>query len=218
MEKIRRFRRLALLTGTTRCGAAPAPAGEVHNQRQQAKTISPSRKRQWVAILSTIGLSLGAVAVSAGTAGAGGGVVKNEGAVHTLPAMTEVLGASVDSRVTDGGANISIHTNGLTAGNAYTLWSISFSNPEYCEWGMDGRFCGPGDDGPGPQGFAVNYVGGHIVGGSGHLTISGRVDVDNAANAEFHVIVADHGLKDPSLLPDQIKTPGPGVQIGFLVP
>jgi hypothetical protein len=96
--------------------------------------ISRPRKRQWAAIISTIGLSLGAVAVSAGTAG------------------------------------------------------------------------------------TVNSVGGHIAGGSGHLTISGRVDVDNAATAEFHLVVADHGLKNPSLPPGQIKTGGPGVQVGFLVP
>jgi hypothetical protein len=146
------------------------------------------------------------------------GVVKNDGGVYTLPGMAEVVDASVDSRVTNGGAKLSIHTNGLTAGNAYTFWSISFSNPENCTHGMKDRLCGMGDDGPGPQGFAINYVGGHIAGGSGNLTISGQVDVDNAANAEFHLVVADHGLKDPSLLPDQIKTPGPGVQIGFLIP
>jgi hypothetical protein len=210
MEKIMRFRRLALLTGTTRCAAAPATGGGVHNRRQEAKTISRPRKRQWAAIISTIGLSLGAVAVSSGTAGAG--VAKNDGGVYTLGAMTSVDGASVNSRATNGGANLSIHTNGLTAGNAYTLWSFSFSDPGACTNGMGDRLCGPGDD------VVMNYVGGHIVGGSGHLTISGQVNVDNAANAEFHLVVANHGPKDPSLLPGQIKTPGPGVQIGFLIP
>jgi hypothetical protein len=169
-----------------------------------------------LSLLTVIGLSLGVVTVSSGTAGAG--VVKNEGAVHTLPAMTPVEGASVDSRVTKGGANLSIHTNGLTAGNAYTLWSISFSHPENCDFGEGVRLCGFGDDDADDTGHAVNYVGGHIVGGSGHLTISGQVDVDNAANAEFHIVVANHGPKDPRLLPGQIKTPGPGVQIGFLFP
>ena len=178
-------------------------------------STSPIRRRT-VALISAVGLSVAALA--SGSIAVGAGVMKNEGAVHTVPSLAPVAGASVDSRVTPGGANLSIHTNGLVAGNAYTLWSISFSNPQACLNGMDGRMCGPGDDGPGPQGFAVNFVGGHIVGGSGHLTISGQVEIDNAAGAEYHLVVADHGVKDPSLLPGQIRTPGPGVQVGFLIP
>jgi hypothetical protein len=96
-----RFRRLAPLTGTTRFAAAPATGGGVHNQRQEAKTISRPRKRQWAAIISTIGLSLGAVAVS--SAGASAGAPKNDGGVYTLPGMAEVVDASVDARVTNGG-------------------------------------------------------------------------------------------------------------------
>jgi len=178
-------------------------------------STSPIRRRT-AAMLSAFGLSIAALASSSSAVGAG--LVKNDGAVYTIPALAPVDGASVDARVTAGGANLSIRTRGLTAGNAYTLWSISFSNPQACTNGMDGRMCGPGDDGPGPQGFGINYVGGHMVGASGHLTISGQVTIPNAGGAEYHLVVADHGVKDPSLLPGQIRTPGPGVQVGFLVP
>ena len=173
-------------------------------------------RRRGAALLTVIGLSLGTIAASTGAAAAG--VVKKDSSVYTLPGFGLVEGASVDARITNGGVNLSIQTNGLTPGNAYTLWSISFSNPEECTDGMEDRLCGPGDSGAGPQGFAMNLVGGHMVGASGQLTISGQVDVDNATGAEYHIVVADHGAMDPSLLPEQIMTPGPGVQIGFLAP
>jgi hypothetical protein len=158
--------------------------------------------------------------VLATAATAGAGVTKNETEVFTLPGFALVDGASMDARITGGGVNISAHTNGLTGGNAYTLWSISFSHPEHCTHGDEaaGLLCGMGDDGPGPQGFAFNQVGGNIAGASGNLTISGHVNVENAAGAEYHVVVADHGPLDPSDLPHQIMSPAPGVQIGFFVP
>jgi hypothetical protein len=33
---------------------------------------------------------------------------------------------------------------------------------------------------------------------------------------EYHIVVAEHGALDPENMPEQIKTPHPGVQIGFL--
>lgn len=167
-------------------------------------------------------LIMATLLVLATAATAGAGVAKNETAVYTLPGFALVEGASMDARITPGGVNISAHTNGLTGGNAYTLWSISFSHPEHCTHGDEaaGLLCGMGDDddGSGPQGFAVNQVGGNIAGASGSLTISGHVNVENAAGAEYHVVVADHGPLDASALPGQIMSPAGGVQIGFFVP
>ena len=169
-------------------------------------------RRQIVVLLAVMAMVLTSATV------AGAKASKNTSDVYTLPGFALVDGASVDSVITPGGVRIKMRTNGVTSGNAYTLWSISFSNPEECAHGVGAQLCGPGDDGPGPQGFAVQQVGGNIAGASGNLTIAGRVTVDDAVNAEYHVVLADHGPKDPAQLPAQIKTPGPGVQIGFLLP
>ena len=180
--------------------------------------MTVSRTRRLLIGAATVGLSLGIGL--AGSSSVGAGVDKLESEVYTLPGLALVDGASVDSRITGGGVNISIHTNGLVGGNAYTLWSISFSHPENCNHPNPamGLLCGPGDDGPGPQGFAISQVGGNVTGASGNVTISGHVEVDHAASAEYHIVVANHGPLDPSNMPTQIMSPGPGVQIGFLIP
>jgi hypothetical protein len=193
--------------------------GVVSKLNRNGDNMTVSRMKRLLIGAATVSLSLGIGL--AGSSSVGAGVDKNESNVYTLPPpFTLVDGASVDSRITRGGVNISIHTNGLEGGNAYTLWSISFSHPEHCTHGNPemGLLCGMGDDGLGPQGWAMQQVGGHIAGASGNVTISGHVEVDNAAGAEFHIVVADHGPLDPSIMPTQIKSPGPGVQIGFLVP
>jgi hypothetical protein len=75
--------------------------------------------------------------VLATAAPAWAGVTKDETSVYTLPGFALVEGASMDARITAGGVNISAHTNGLTGGNAYTLWSVSFSHPEHCSHGNE---------------------------------------------------------------------------------
>jgi hypothetical protein len=146
---------------------------------------------------------------------------KREGTMHLLPSFTEVDGSTVRVNATGGRAHISVRTNGLAGGNAVTLWSISFSNPQLCTHGnaAAGLQCGPGDDDVGgPSGFLMQLVAGHPIGTSGKADFGGSVSVENASRAEYHIVVADHGVKDSQQLPGQIKTPGPGVQIGFIVP
>lgn len=147
---------------------------------------------------------------------------RRDGPVHLLPANAgnAVLGATVVVNATADQAHITLRTSGLIGGNAYTLWSISFSYPQECSHGNAGLglLCGPGDDGPGPQGFAIQQAAGHIVGNSGRANFGGSVPVANAAGAEYHIVVADHGPKVPADMPLQIKSPGPGVQIGFILP
>jgi hypothetical protein len=143
---------------------------------------------------------------------------KRDGPMYTLPGENEIPGTFVRVNATDGAAHITVRTTGLVGGNAYTLWSISFSHPENCEHGGGELLCGFGDDGPGPQGFAFQQVAGHIAGKSGKVNFGGTVPVVDADEAEYHIVVADHGVKDPALLPGQIKTPHPGVQIGFILP
>jgi hypothetical protein len=143
---------------------------------------------------------------------------KRDGPMFTLPGENEIPGTFVRVNATDGAAHINVRTTGLVGGNAYTLWSISFSHPENCEHGGGELKCGFGDDGPGDQGFAIQQVAGHIAGKSGKVNFGGTVPVVDADEAEYHIIVADHGVKVPAELPGQIKTPGPGVQIGFILP
>jgi len=125
-------------------------------------------------------------------------------------------GTSVQVNATGNQARITVKTTDLYDGHAYTIWSFSFSTPGAC---VDG--CGEDDaaDRPNDVGFAVNQVAGHVVGNGDHANFGGKIRVDDAAGAEYHIVVADHGPMDPALLPDQIKTPSlDGVQIGIILP
>jgi hypothetical protein len=134
----------------------------------------------------------------------------------TLPGFVEVQDSSASLVATSEGASITVHTSGLVPGNVYTLWGISFSHPENCN---TPNACGPGDDVPDtPAGWAIQQVGGHVTGESGNVNFGGSIAVDNAQGAEYHIVVAEHGSLDPQNMPGQIKTPGPGVQIGFIAP
>lgn len=86
---------------------------------------------------------------------------------------------------------------------AFTLWVFVFDDPTDDDW--TGAFLG----------------GGHLTGGAGTLTLRGHVSTNteplvgeplsNPDEARVHLAVAPHGALDPSLMPEQIKTPsGPG--------
>jgi hypothetical protein len=58
---------------------------------------------------------------------------------------------------------------------------------------------------------------GHVIGKSGIGNFSGRLALNDDPNrpvqaphgGEFHCVIADHGVIDPSDMPDAIKTPIP---------
>jgi hypothetical protein len=134
------------------------------------------------------------------------------------PPFAEVVqDSSVSLVATSERARITVKTSGLVPGNVYTLWGISFSHPENC---ITPHACGPDDEEQRPDevGFAIQQVGGHVTGESGNVNFGGSIAVDNAQGAEYHIVVAEHGPLDPANMPAQIKTDGPGVQIGFLAP
>ena len=133
----------------------------------------------------------------------------------TLPGFVEVDGSSVSLNATSARATIRVKTSDLVPGNVYTLWAFTFSSPENC---IDGCGFDDSDDRPDEVGFAVQQVAGHVTGKSGKVNLAGSIAVANAQGAEYHIVVAEHGPLDPSIMPTQIKSPGPGVQIGFLVP
>ena len=144
---------------------------------------------------------------------------QRSGPMQTLPGFAVIDGSHVSVNASGDRATVNVRTRGLVSGNAYTLWSFSFSHPEHCQHGTGAALCGPGDDGAGPQGFKVQFVAGHPIGGSGKVRFGGSIVVPDAADAEYHIVIADHGATDPAQLPGQIKTPSlDGVQIGFILP
>ena len=139
--------------------------------------------------------------------------VHDSASMQTLPGFAVVEGSSVSLIATTNRAAITVRTDDLVAGNVYTLWAFTFSNPENCVEG-----CGFDDSGERPDevGFAMQQVAGHVTGTSGNVNFGGNIAVENAQGAEYHIVIAEHGALDPASMPDQIKTPHPGVQIGFL--
>ena len=139
--------------------------------------------------------------------------------MQTLPGFVEVDGSQVSVNATGDRARVTVKTSGLEGHYAYTLWSFSFSKP----WNCSGGACGFDDTETAAQraavGYMVQFVAGHPVGGNGKVNFGGTITVPNAAGAEYHIVIADHGVKDPAQLPEQIKTPSPdGVQIGIILP
>jgi hypothetical protein len=139
--------------------------------------------------------------------------VHDSASMQTLPGFAVVEGSSVSLIATTNRAAITVRTDDLVAGNVYTLWAFTFSNPENCVEG-----CGFDDSGERPDevGFAMQQVAGHVTGTSGNVNFGGNIAVENAQGAEYHIVIAEHGALDPEIMPAQIKTPHPGVQIGFL--
>jgi hypothetical protein len=139
--------------------------------------------------------------------------VHDSASMQTLPGFAVVEGSSVSLIATSNRAAITVRTDDLVAGNVYTLWAFTFSNPENCVEG-----CGFDDSGERPDevGFAMQQVAGHVTGTSGNVNFGGNIAVENAQGAEYHIVIAEHGALDPEIMPAQIKTPHPGVQIGFL--
>ena len=132
-----------------------------------------------------------------------------------------VPGASSKITRNRSGATSTLHTSGLTPGNALTLWMVVFNVPGECATSP----CGEADVAPGTDAEVdVIYVAGHVVGGSGKATFSGRrATGDNSKSlfaqfgapapgltdplgAEMHLIVRDHGPAIPGQIPDQIHT------------
>jgi hypothetical protein len=138
------------------------------------------------------------------------------------------VAGSVSSIVrTDTGVSITVGTSGLMPGHTYTIWWVIFNDPSLCFDGpADGSFaCGMGDlllMGGAAEG-TLAYASGNVVGRSGKGNFgaslqdgdtSGVIDggdgLTNPRGAEIHLVVRDHGPKNPEWMPDQIHTFGGG--------
>jgi hypothetical protein len=117
------------------------------------------------------------------------------GGAPPVMAGAEVSGASASIRRTESGITINIRTVGLAPKHAYTVWVFEVGGTP----------------------VAPMFLTGHIIGNTGIGNFSGRLNlnpdttkpVQEPLDGEFHCIIADHGVVDPSDLPGAISTPVP---------
>ena len=131
-----------------------------------------------------------------------------------------VSGQSTLTRTSDG-VWLDIAADGLTAGNAYTIWAVVFDNSLGC--GNNG--CGVEDLGTRQAQVTLVNAGGFVAGASswaasGHLDrhdVGGKQllrgdakGVDNTYRAEIHFIIRSHGVAetDPANLAAQTSQVG----------
>lgn len=124
------------------------------------------------------------------------------------------------------GVHYRVRTTGLEPGHAYTLWMVIFNSTDECLDGApeDGPRCGPADvvndaarpdmmwaaGGIATKGGRVRFAGKRRVGDLGR-SVNRPVGLpayglEDAANAEIHFVVHDHGRMLPAYMPDMIKT------------
>ncbi len=113
------------------------------------------------------------------------------------------------------GISYRLATNSLTANSAYTLWVVVVNNPAAC----DPSPCTAPDIIQNPATDSQILFGtGSVAGASGMATFAGSLkegdlpgwlqdrSFDDAATAEIHLVLNDHGPKIPAMLPGMIKT------------
>ena len=173
-------------------------------------------KRTLLVIVGLVGL-LSALVISHATA-----------ATQTTSPVTtfdgKVVGSSTLTR-TDKAISMDLHTSGLAAGDAVTIWWMVFNHPEACISGSstpdpnDPR-CGMADMGNPAADLSVLYAAGHVIDENGVADFGGKLAVDDAdgaivgnglhdpAGADVTLVVHDHGPADPANLSQQIHTFG----------
>ena len=122
----------------------------------------------------------------------------------------------------DGGVTAALHTSGLTAGNAYTMWFIVFNNRSACLGPAPpqapGAKCGFADLSRVDVNSSIMYAAGHVVGDGDADNLAGSRGVGdtdgviagpgllNPRGAEIHVVVRNHGGAIPDLIKEQISS------------
>jgi hypothetical protein len=170
-------------------------------------------KRRILVALVVIGL-LSVVLVSYASA-----ATQTTSDVVSMADPTLVMGSSTLTR-TDKAISVDLHTTGLTAGDAVTIWWMVFNHPEACTSGATtgGPRCGMADMGNPEVDLSVLYAAGHVIDDSGVADFGGKLAVDDAsgaimgsglhdpAGADVTLVVHDHGPADPGTVSQQIHT------------
>ena len=122
----------------------------------------------------------------------------------------------------DNGVGMTIHTVGLPADTADTVWWVIFNNPGACSHGTFGLRCGLGDLGVSAVKASVQFATGHLIGSDGvgdygaYLREGDASDCASAAlpcnglfdarTADVHIVVRTHGAPIAGSIPDQIHS------------
>jgi hypothetical protein len=174
-------------------------------------------KRRILVALALVGLLCAALVSRAGAA------TQTTSPVVTMDASASVVGASTLTR-TGKAISMDLHTSGLAAGDAVTIWWMVFNHPEACISGSstpddpnDPR-CGMADMANPAADLSVLYAAGHVIDEDGVADFGGKLAVDDAdgaimgsglhdaAGADVTLVVHDHGPAKPGQVDQQIHT------------
>lgn len=140
--------------------------------------------------------------------------------VHWMGDLSEVDGASATLVRHNDGVSYTLHTNGLTSGDAVTNWWVVFNNPEHCTnpTAAIGSLCGFDDLDNADVAASILFAAGHVVGNGDHGNFAGSLadgdtggalfgpGLTNTMGAEIHIIVRTHGPMIPELVSGQISS------------
>lgn len=176
--------------------------------------------------IKEIGLSLLLVFMTPIVALAGGGTFQ--------AANMQVFGSGDPA---SGAATLNRHSNGIhlrvsgnvfTAYAVYSAWYIIFNNPDACAGGP-GACSGADLGNPAVDGAVLN-AGGFVAGGEGVGYFTGSLQngpapsgmccfgkLRNGDKAEVHVLLLDHGVRDPGEIAAHMSTPGGGTDQFFFI-
>jgi hypothetical protein len=176
-------------------------------------------RKQIILLGGLLVLAAAILVIASNTMADGAQSYETEVHVHASqnPATPVVSGANARLVTNENGATMTIHTNSLTPGNAVTLWVVVINNPAACATSpctaADILFNTTAVE------AQVTYGAGHIVGGSGQVTLSSHLQVGpvpggwyagqeftDPTMAEVHLVLNDHGPKLPAYMPDMIRT------------
>ncbi len=118
-------------------------------------------------------------------------VVQQETTVFVMG--TSIAAGSATAERTPNGINISLHTSGLNAGHVVTVWAFAQTS--------------------GGALVKLTRLAGHVIGDDGEGSYAGRVDQTELGaltpyGARIQLLLQDHGLLDPALMPDQLFVNG----------
>lgn len=122
----------------------------------------------------------------------------------------------------DNGVGMTIHTVGLPAGTADTVWWVIFNDPSACSHGTGGLRCGVADLFAPAVMASVQFAAGHIVGPDGVGDYGGYLregdtsgcaspalpcsGLASARTADVHLVVRTHGAPIPGSIDEQIHS------------
>ena len=179
--------------------------------------------------LKTIGYAIGVLALALSSQVMAGGkhhdgndkafdVITHQGLTRIGSPETYIDGTTSIVRTSEG-VSLTANTRGLNPGYAYTLWLMTFENPENCAVPCECRV----PDGANPDvGLGVFWTAGRVADSNGQIVLNSHVNygeipqgenqvllpVGAEKKAEFKLVVREHGLAltNPDMLDQQLSS------------